>query len=195
VIKPTRKQWLTFFSLVVSAGLFVPLWNQAIKVWPEAELLQTMNELLGMADEPEVTNAPPTDQRPESPHKPMHHAGDEQFFRELKWLRTDTWGPNARVTKRMDLVSISRNGMRYKADDLSDWKAAELVGVMCIAVNRGGRWEGGKFDHVRADTRDRDFKNVCGYINVCPKSGEVVRFWLISYDGKQASNYVEARWP
>ena len=140
-----------------------------------------------------VTNSPPLVAEPLYPTNTP--TSEEAFFRDLTWLRSDTTGPEAKVTKQLALKSISPAGIRFEADSLADWGNAELVGVMCIAVQRSGRWEGGKFDHVRADTTSRDFNNVCGYINVCPRSGEPVRFWLLSYDGRQASNVIDVNWP
>lgn len=135
--------------------------------------------------------------KPIEPPKDAPTTNDEAFFASLKWLRSDTTGPKAKVTKRLEFKSISSSDIKFKADDLSDWPKGQFQGVACIAVKRGllGGWEGGKFDHVRADTTSRDFKNLRGYIAVYPKSGETVRFWLLSYDGKQASNVIEVRWP
>ncbi|HMO51238.1 MAG TPA: hypothetical protein PKA21_08940 [Kiritimatiellia bacterium] len=115
-----------------------------------------------------VTNAPPVVPEAGNPTNELPVNESEAFFRDLTWLRSDTTGPEAKVTKRLTFNSISPTGIRFQADPLADWGNAELVGVMCLAVQRGGRWEGGKFDHVRADTTSRDFNNVCGYINVCP---------------------------
>lgn len=172
--------------------------DNAAKVGASQQTLDVLNRMTVV--EPVLTNrvaatnaAPPVAEPSVQTNAPVN--GDEAFFRDLTWLRTDTTGPEARVTKRLAFTSISPAGIRFEADSLADWGKAELVGVMCIAVERGGRWEGGKFDHVRANTRDRDFNNVCGYINVCPRSGEPVRFWLLSYDGREASNVIEATWP
>ena len=174
--------------------------DNAAKLGPSQQTVDLLNRIA--VEEPRVvtnvlvvTNAPPIVPDVPGPTNAVPVPEDEVFFRDLKWLRTDTTGPEARVTKKLEFTSISPAGIRFEADSLADWGNSELVGVMCIAVNRGGVWEGGKFDHVRAETRDRDFKNVCGYIGVCPRSGEPVRFWLLSYDGRQASNFIEVLWP
>lgn len=124
---------------------------------------------------------------------------DEAFFRELNWLRSDPKAPNAKVTKRLYEVNITgSNRMTMKADDLGSWPVGvhqDTHGVIALAVMRNGRWEGGKFDHVRRNTTIRDFNNVGEYLPVTPISGEPVRFWLINYAGTEASNVVEKIWP
>ena len=125
------------------------------------------------------------------------HNMDEEFFQSLDWLRSDPAGANAKVTKTLHEVNIvSESRMTMRADDLSDWPAqGDAHGVICMAIFTGDGWEGGKFDHVRADTRERDFKNVGDYLKLKPVSGEPVRLWLLSYDGRQATNVVEGIWP
>jgi hypothetical protein len=174
--------------------------DNAAKIGSSQQTLDMLNRIV--VEEPRVvtnvivvTNVPPVVPDVPAPTNAVPVTGDEAFFRDLTWLRTDTTGPEAKVTKRLEFTSISPAGIRFQADSLADWGSAELVGVMCIAVKRGDGWEGGKFDNVRANTKDRDFKNVCGYINVCPRSGEPVRFWLLNYDGRQASNFIEINWP
>jgi hypothetical protein len=46
---------------------------------------------------------------------------------------------------------------------------------------------GGKFDHVRRNSKSRDWKNVHGGYggHVEPDNGEQCELWLVSYDGKQ----------
>jgi hypothetical protein len=123
-------------------------------------------------------------------------AGSEAFFRGLRWLRTDPSAPGAKVTKNLGGLSVSGDNVFFTMDDIGDWpNQGDTHGVMAMAVNRNGTWEGGKFDHVRRDTRQRDFKNIRGYLPVFPVSGERVRFWVINYPGTEASNYVETTWP
>lgn len=174
--------------------------DNAAKLGPSQQTLDLMNRIV--IEDPRVvtnvlvvTNTPPVVPDVPVPTNAVPVTGDEAFFRDLKWLRTDTTGPEAKVTKRLEFDSIAPAGIRFQADNLTDWANSVLVGVICIAVKRGDGWEGGKFDHVRADTTYKDFKNVCGYIGVCPRSGEPVRFWLLSYDGRQASNFIEVNWP
>jgi hypothetical protein len=47
--------------------------------------------------------------------------------------------------------------------------------------------KGGKFDHVRRNSKQRDWKNVHGGYggHVEPDNGEACELWLVSYDGKQ----------
>lgn len=154
------------------------------------------------------TNEPPVDppqvgEPPVDPPQvdPPDFSDDQAFFRALDWVRRDPAGPDATVTKSLRDVRITGpNRMTFVADSLADWPATGPIGdghgVMAIAAqNPDGTWRGGKFDHVRANTRERDFNNLCGYNPVCPQSGETVRFWLLSYDGRQASNVVEIEWP
>jgi hypothetical protein len=47
--------------------------------------------------------------------------------------------------------------------------------------------KGGKFDHVRRNSKQRDWKNIHGGYggHVEPDNGEACELWLVSYDGKQ----------
>ncbi len=119
----------------------------------------------------------------------------EQFFKELQWTRSDTTGPNAKVTKELRSAYAQSKHIRFTAESIGDWRGrGDLHGTANIAVKRNGVWKGGKFDHVRRSTTWRDSKNICGYQPVCPRVGEIVRFWLLSYDGQQATNYLEFVW-
>lgn len=167
----------------------------------------------------DVTDAPPVIEEPntEAPAEPDAPAEtnviDEidqviseldpnlDFLRNLVWQQSIN-GSGASVTKHLRDVTIDGQGMAFDLDDLDDWPATGPAisdgpgrGVMCAAVFRNGRWTGGKFDHLRHDTDYRDFKNLCGYLSVCPQSGDPVRFFALSYDGQQASNFTEVIWP
>lgn len=120
----------------------------------------------------------------------------ETFFRGVRWLRSDPQGPNASVTKSLGNLSIRGDYVFFSMEDIGNWSSqGDTHGVMAMAVVRNGAWEGGKFDHVRRNTRQRDFKNIRGYLQVYPVSGEAVRFWVMNYEGTEASNYVETTWP
>ena len=122
---------------------------------------------------------------------------DEAFFRSVRWLRGDTTGPTARVTKRLDNLVLSGNRITFAPLDIPDWRTGslggDLVGVMCVAALRDGVWSGGKFEHIRNRMTSRDLVNVNnGYIHgLSLRRGEKIRLWILSYDGKQASNVVE----
>jgi hypothetical protein len=153
------------------------------------EEIQKVNRKIEIRDTPEPT-PDPEDQTPPSANE------SEEFFKQVRWLRSDPAAPDARVTKSLSNLEISGRNVFFEMDDLGAWSnQGDTFGVMAIAVNRSGTWEGGKFDHVRRDTRQRDFKNVGTYIAVHPRSGEPVRFWVINYAGTEASNYVETTWP
>jgi hypothetical protein len=129
--------------------------------------------------------------------KPDPNAADHQFFKGLRWLRSDPRGPNARVTVRLQHAHIAHPGrLEMDAQDIGHWPAqGDTHGVMCAAVFRNGLWEGGKFDHVRKSTKVRDFNNIRGYLPIYPVSGETLRFWILNYAGTEASNVVESKWP
>jgi len=194
----SRTKILAFGLALYAAGLFTPIYQIAESVWGKEETAQIFSWILSAKEKQEAVEA---NQQPPpvvvTPEPPVVVNDSEAFFRSLKWLRTDVNGANAKVTKQLKSVRVvSRDRMTMDAEPLNGWaNRGDLYGVIAMAVNRGGRWEGGKFDQVRISTKDRDFKNICGYLAVCPQSGEAVRFWLISYDGRQASNYLETRWP
>jgi len=142
--------------------------------------------------EPEPTPEPTAQPTPEP---------DPTFLSEIVWLKRDVIGADAQVTKQLTGLTIDRRGIRFDPLQVADWPAGplggDLKGVMCIVAMRDGRWSGGKYEHIRHGMRDRHHDNIRnGYIeNFRPRSGEAVRFFILSYDGKQASNYVEVRWP
>lgn len=125
----------------------------------------------------------------------------QAFFQSLIWLRNDPSGPNATVTKSLENVRVTGGDIFFDLENIGDWPnenspiGPQGHGVMCGAIKRGDTWVGGKFDHLRANTAQRDTKNLCGYLDVCPQSGDTVRLWALSYDGSQASNYAELTWP
>lgn len=158
----------------------------------QADLERALNEFNPNPD-------PSTDtSESETPVEEENAAGNasEAFFREVRWLRTDPAAPNARVTKNLGSLTVAPDGVSFVASDLGDWPAqGDAHGVMCLAVVRDGVWSGGKFDHVRRDTRFRNFNNVGGYLPVNPRSGEPVRFWIVNYPGTEATNFFETTWP
>lgn len=160
------------------------LWAK-IKKW-----FDELKEVLETKPEP-----PPTDEELENDPP---EAPPATFFSELVWLRTDTWGPRAQITKKLSNLRIYRDKITFTLDNIGDWPETgphpTLHGVMCAAIYRDGKWRGGKFDHLRATTTVRDFNNIGGYLVIQPKSGEAIRFWALSYDGTQASNVVEVNW-
>lgn len=135
---------------------------------------------------------PPADVPPPSPP-----SDDEAFFASVRWLKGDTVGPKAKVTKRLTNFRLSGNRMTFDPLAIPDWPAGslggDLKGVICIAAVRDGVWSGGKFEHIRHRMSSRDLSNVNnGYISgFSVRAGEKLRFWILSYDGQQASNVVE----
>lgn len=123
----------------------------------------------------------------------------EEFLRNANWLRTDPAGRDAKVTKQLRKVNwVGGTNHNFDMDPINDWPESRVVGgcygVCCLFIQRGGRWEGGKYDWLPWPQRTRNTNNVGEYLKVLPRSGEVVRFVIISPDGRQATNYVEAVW-
>jgi hypothetical protein len=59
--------------------------------------------------------------------------------------------------------------------------------------------QGGKFDHVRRNSKQRDWKNVHGGYGAFrtlgePADGEACELWLVSYDGKQRVKVGDFKW-
>jgi hypothetical protein len=72
----------------------------------------------------------------------------------------------------------------------------DLVGICAIGRKVGGRWELRKFDHVRASTRERDWKNIGNYNGTTkPASGEECVLVLSNYRGTERSNFATFRYP
>ena len=67
-----------------------------------------------------------------------------------------------------------------------------------LFVQREGKWVGGKWDHVRNTTFDRDFNNVFnGYqiwSSLTPVRGEMVALLFINYAKTKRTNAVFAEW-
>lgn len=176
------------FALILLIGVVVTMMSGCTTLKKWAEILEP-------ADGVDVGN-PIVVQPTPSPSDP--------FFADLVWLRSN--GSSAKVTITLHEFNIvSSNFMTFRADNVGHWPhkingkdKTALHGEVCLAVLRDGKWTGGKFDHTRADTRSRDFENVTGrhngYLPISPQRGDTVRFWLLSYDGKQASNYLESVW-
>ena len=129
---------------------------------------------------------------------PTPDAEDEAFFRDLNWLRNDPSGRDAKVTRDLQLRNLSASQVVVDLPDISGWPdgpwGADTKAIMCAAVERDGAWYGGKFEHVRPGQGERGLGNIGGYLKISPKRGEPVRFWLLSYDGRQATNVVEDVW-
>ena len=176
----------------------------------DAERLEILYKARGITDDPDLNarlereiermeerltrpDPKPTDEPEVNP--PANES--EAFFREVVWLRRDTTGPDAKVTKKLTGLQLNGNRITFDALDIPDWPAGSLgghlKGVMCVAALRNGAWSGGKFEHIRNRMTSRDLVNVNnGYIEgLSLRRGEKLRLWILSYDGTQASNYVE----
>ena len=135
---------------------------------------------------------------PETPRPPA--TDDEAFFRSVRWLRNDPAAPNARVTKSFANVRLNGNRLTFDPLDVADWPSstigADLKGIIAVAALRDGQWTGGKFEHIRHRMTLRDLGNIHGgYIpGFSLRRGEALRFWIVSYDGREASNVVEVIW-
>jgi hypothetical protein len=129
-------------------------------------------------------------------------AETEAMFRDMRWTKGNRAG--AQVTRTLHSVTVkNQNSVDYRADSLEGWPSKTSSqgkvthGEWSLAVYRNGRWEGGMADHTRADQRNRSMNNVRnGYTNIAfPKAGERVRFFITSYNGREATNFIEAVWP
>ena len=96
---------------------------------------------------------------------------------------TTTTQPPA-ATGEYRITSVTASEIFWTGPDLT-WP--EKDGCCGEAHLYRASGKGGKFDHVRRNSKQRDWKNVHGGYggHVEPDNGEACELWLVSYDGKQ----------
>ena len=95
------------------------------------------------------------------------------------------------------ITKVWANGIRWSGPDLT-WtpRAPETCGEVHL-YRADGR--GGKFDHVRHNTHERDWKNIPSY--GCwpsvgePEKGEQCELWLVKYGGGERVKVGVFAWP
>ena len=113
-------------------------------------------------------------------------------------------GPNGSVAK----VTQSLSNLRMNAEKISYTlsQGTDLWGprvgekqtnmLACFFVFRGGRWQGGKWDHSTYSRKDRETTNIYGGYTggIIPTNGEAVRVCMLSNDLKERTNAPEIKW-
>lgn len=132
----------------------------------------------------------PEPEKPADPATPTNPADNSEV--------ANKFSHSATITHHITYIRHNEGGV-YFSNPRLNWASGELVGECHLAVVRAGRWTGGKFDHVRATTTSRDFKNIhdgygrFGEIGE-PRSGELCAFYLVSYDDKKRTNALFFNW-
>ena len=82
--------------------------------------------------------------------------------------------------------------------NVREWGNSELTGEFHLFVLRDGVFIGGKADHIRDNTFQRDFNNIYnGYqiwSTLHPVKGEIVAMLFINYQKSKRTNAVFAEW-
>jgi hypothetical protein len=106
----------------------------------------------------------------------------------------------AEITHTIKFERINANNIWWSGEN-TDWPIGSeptCNGEAHAYVKRDGKWVGGKYDHVRPNTKQRDFKNIHnGYqiwATLKPIRGEIVAFMSISYDKTKRTNAIFAKW-
>lgn len=127
---------------------------------------------------------------------------DSRPYADWNWIKGGPDGRNAVVTHGLISVEQSGGNVRVELDGSIDhWPSrstgADIKGLLCAFVLRDGVWTGGYFEQHRGGAiQTRPLTNLLTpYLEITPQSGEVVRWLVISADGRQATNYVETTWP
>lgn len=100
------------------------------------------------------------------------------------------------ITHNMAYIKHN-SGNVYFTNPRLDWSSNELVGECQLSIKQDGKWtEPKKFDHIRATTTSRDFKNIYGGYQGwnAPAIGTPCAVILISYDKKKRTNAIFFDW-
>jgi hypothetical protein len=98
------------------------------------------------------------------------------------------------------ITNVTKAGIRWTGPNLAWPLKGDCCGEAHVYRANG---EGGKFEHVRPTTRDREWKNIRDCIRDGygvwarigePENGESCTFQLVSYDGKKKTNKAAFRW-
>jgi len=106
----------------------------------------------------------------------------------------------AKVTDKLALTGMYPNKATFSGNVRSWSEGSEpgCSGECHLFIFRSGKWVGGKFDHIRNNTFQRDFNNIHNGYQVWsrlhPVRGEMVAILFINYSKTKRTNAVFAEW-
>lgn len=128
---------------------------------------------------------------------PASSAADSRSLSGAQWIGPN--GSGAQVTANLSANTHGHFVDFDYPDSVKSWRPlkGDLNAYGCCFVERDGKLVGGKFEWIRVGQKRKLLDNITnGYIRgVKPRKGEKVYFCLLSLDGKQRTNLVEATWP
>lgn len=108
----------------------------------------------------------------------------------------------ATITHSLALMGMYKDKVIFSCTPARRWHEGSESGChgeVHLYVKRNGKWEGGKFDHIRNSTVDRDFNNIRYkdyqiWKTLKPVTGEPVAMILINYAQTERTNAVFGQW-
>ena len=203
----TRSSILKFGLLLISSGLFAPIYRDAETVWGKTGAAQILDWILYAKDQQEQVEANPTPTNPPvvtntAPVPPVVANGDELDMSGATLLGTHkNKNPSkARLTDTLRSVKIRGDGivMDYST---SGWPnndsgiGPNIDGRVYIFWESGGRLVGGHFDWKRPGTKDRTFENIRkGYLDgQQPPKGATLWVVLMTNKADRRTNVVKVQ--
>jgi len=104
------------------------------------------------------------------------------------------------ITDSLTLTGMYANKVMFTGSARNWTEGVEkgCHGEFHLFILRNGKWLGGKIDHIRNNTGDRDFNNIGKdyqiWATLKPVSGEAIAMILISYDKTKRTNAIFSNW-